>query len=137
MAYQSRFGRNSKKRLLECHPDLQRLFNEVIKHWNCAVITGHRGKLEQDQAFNEFRSKLKFPQSKHNKIPSRGTDVIPWFPEFPHIRWNDREAFYCFGGFVLGIAAVIGIKIRWGGDWDQDEELHDQSFFDLPHFELI
>jgi peptidoglycan L-alanyl-D-glutamate endopeptidase CwlK len=37
----------------------------------------------------------------------------------------------------MGIAAKMGIKIRWGGDWDRDEELHDQTFFDLPHFELI
>jgi len=131
------FGRNSTKQLSECHPDLQYLFNEVIRHWNCSVITGHRGEQEQNRAFREGRSKLKYPHSLHNKKPSRGADVIPWFPEPPHIRWNDREAFYCFGGFVLGVAAKMGIKIRWGGDWDQDEELHDQSFFDLPHFALV
>lgn len=133
MAY---FGKNSTKRLSECHPDLQLLFHEVIRHWNCAVLTGRRGEQEQNQTFREGRSKLKYPHSTHNKKPSRGADVIPWFPKPPHIRWNDREAFYCFGGFVLGIAAKMGIKIRWGGDWDRDEELHDQTFFDLPHFEL-
>ncbi len=131
------FGKNSTKRLAECHPDLQLLFHEVIKHWNCAVITGRRKEQEQNQAYHEGRSKIKYPHSTHNKTPSRGADVIPWFPKPPHIRWTDREAFYCFGGFVLGIAAKMGIKIRWGGDWDRDEELHDQNFFDLPHFELI
>ena len=76
------------------------------------------------------------PQSKYNKTPSLAADVVPWFKNSPHIRWEDREAFYCFGGFVLGVAAEMGLTIRWGGDWDRDEYLHDQSFFDLPHFEL-
>ena len=131
------FGRNSRNRLSECHPDLQELFNKVIRHLNCAVLTGRRGEQEQNQAFHEGRSKLAYPQSKHNKTPSLATDVVPWFKGPPHIRWDDREAFYFFGGFVLGVAAKMGIKIRWGGDWDRDGELHDQSFFDLPHFELI
>lgn len=134
MAY---FGKNSKSNLSECHPDLQNLFNEVIKHQNCAVIVGYRGEREQNQAFREGRSKLAYPDSKHNKKPSRGTDAIPWFENSPHIRWNDRERFYYFGGFVLGIANIMRINIRWGGDWDQDDELHDQTFFDLPHFELL
>ena len=131
------FGKNSKNRLSECHFGLQNLFNEVIKHYNCAIISGHRGEGEQDQMFHEGRSKLQYPHSKHNRKPSQASDVVPWFPERPHIRWDDNEAFYFFGGFVLGTAAKIGIKIRWGGDWDRDEDLHDQNFFDLPHFELI
>lgn len=131
------FGGNSTKQLSECHSDLQFLFHEVIIHWNCAVLCGHRGEQEQNRAFREGRSKLKYPHSKHNEKPSRAADVVPWFGKFPHIRWEDREAFYCFGGFVLGVAAKMGIEIRWGGDWDRDEELHDQTFFDLPHFELI
>jgi len=131
------FGKNSTKRLNECHPDLQLLFHEVIRHYNCAVITGRRGKEEQDQAYHEGRSKLEYPHSKHNRKPSWGIDVVPWFSDLLHIRWDDREAFYFFGGFVLGTAAKLGIKIRWGGDWDRDKELHDQNFFDLPHFELI
>lgn len=131
------FGKTSKKKLLECHPDLQRLFNEVIKHLNCAVITGHRGEQEQNQAFWENHSLFEYPQSKHNNIPSLASDVVPWFHIRPHIRWDNRDRFYCFGGFVLGIAAKMGINIRWGGDWDQDGNLHDQTFFDLPHFELV
>ena len=132
-----RYGKRSKGHLLECHSNLQLLFHRIIKHRNCAVLVGYRGKEEQNQAFCEGRSKLLYPQSKHNKGPSLAIDAVPWFSKYPHIRWNDREAFYCFGGFVLGVAASMGLEVRWGGDWDQDGELHDQTFFDLPHFELI
>jgi len=30
----------------------------------------------------------------------------------------------------------MGIRLRWGGDWDGDTELDDNKFDDLPHFEL-
>jgi len=64
------------------------------------------------------------------------TDAAPWFQEEPNIRWYDTKSFYHFAGFVLGIAAVMGIELRWGGDWDMDDDLHDQTFNDLVHFEL-
>lgn len=62
-----KFGTRSRSNLETCHENLQKLFNEVIKHYDCSVICGHRGQQEQDQAFHDGRSKLKFPQSKHNK----------------------------------------------------------------------
>ena len=130
------FSKSSKQKLSECHPKLQALFNEVIRYYDCAVIVGHRGEAQQNQAFIEGRSKFKYPQSKHNSMPSRAADVVPYFSNPPNIRWDDREKFYHFGGFVQGIAEKLGIDIRWGGDWDSDGELHDQTFFDFPHFEL-
>lgn len=130
------FGSRSRTNLSQAHPDLQKLFNEVIKHYDCAVICGRRDEEDQNKAYGEGRSKLQYPQSKHNKTPSLAVDVVPWFKNKPHIRWNDKEKFYEFGGFVQGVAAALWINIRWGGNWDMDDELKDQSFFDLPHFEL-
>lgn len=120
------------KNLSEAHPDLQRLFHEVIKHYDCTVIEGHRGEEEQNKAYHAGHSKLKFPQSKHNKMPSLAVDVCPY-----PIDWKDYKRFYYFGGLVKGIASQMGIKIRWGGDWDGDNQFTDQRFHDLPHFELV
>lgn len=130
------FGKRSRTNLLQAHPDLQKLFNEVIKYYDCAVICGHRNEEDQNKAYNEGRSKLQYPQSKHNKTPSLAVDVVPWFKNKPHIRWEDKEKFYEFGGFVQGVAAALGINIRWGGNWNKNDELHDQTFFDMPHFEI-
>lgn len=126
-----KFGTRSKKNLKEAHPDLQKLFKEVIKHYDCAVIEGHRSKEEQNKAYHAGKSKLKFPKSKHNKTPSLAVDVVPW-----PVDWNDYKQFYYFGGLVKGIAKQMNIDIRWGGDWDGDNSFKDQSFHDLPHFEL-
>lgn len=64
--------------------------------------------------------------------PSLAVDVAPY-----PIKWNDYLRFYAFAGFVLGTATEMGIKIRSGMDWDSDREFNDQSFHDLPHYELV
>ncbi len=46
------FGRRSKEQLSSCHPDLQKLFNEVIKHYDCTILEGHRSNEDQLKAFN-------------------------------------------------------------------------------------
>lgn len=125
------FGKASQEKLATCDPRLQKVFNEVIKHFDCTVIEGHRGEAAQNKAFAEGKSKLKYPQSKHNKTPSLAADVLPY-----PIDWNDTNRMRYFAGFVVGIAATMGIKLRWGGDWNQNTELKDNSFNDLPHFEI-
>lgn len=127
-----KFSSKSKAQLLTVHPELQRLFREVIKGYDCTIIQGHRGKEEQDEYFRTGRSKLQFPNSKHNKTPSLGIDVAPY-----PIDWNDLNRFYHFGGYVKGVADQLDINIRWGGDWDGDNDLQDQTFMDLVHFELL
>lgn len=131
------FSSASKARLATCHPDLQRLFNRVIQNRDCTIICGHRTKEAQDEAYRGGFSRLKFPESMHNLEPSAAVDVMPYFNCTPHIRWDDIESTYNFVGYVQGIADELGIEIRNGGDWNSDLNFHDQSFMDLPHYELI
>jgi len=126
------FGTKSAQNLLTCDIELQTLFNEVVKHFDCSVLCGHRAEEEQNEAFRNNGSTLKWPDSKHNRKPSKAVDVVPY-----PIDWEKLNRFYYFGGFVKGIADKLGIKIRWGGDWDNDTLTEDQKFKDLPHFELI
>ena len=126
-----RFGRRSKTNLNTCDEDLIFLFTEVVKYFDCSVLEGHRGKKLQNKFFKEGKSKLKFPEGNHNKKPSKAVDVVPYPIDF-----NDRERMTYFAGFVKGMAAVFGIPIRWGGDWNSNTEVKDNNFDDLPHFEL-
>ena len=126
-----KFSEKSRIVLKSCHPDLQRLFNEVIKHFDCTPLQGHRGKSQQDEYYRTGRSKVEYPMSKHNNFPSLAVDVAPY-----PIDWHDKERFYFFAGYVKGIASQMGIDLRWGGDWDSDTQVKDQTFMDLPHFEL-
>lgn len=126
-----KFSRTSLQRLETCHPDLQRLFKEVVKNYDCTILEGHRGKDDQDHYFGTGRSKLQWPRSKHNTKPSLAVDVAPY-----PINWDHKEQFYHFAGYVQAIADQMDIDLRFGGDWDQDKDLYDQSFFDLVHFEV-
>ncbi len=126
------FSPLSTTQLNSCHPDLVRLFTEVTKYADCTVLCGHRGQAEQDEAVRTGHSKTPWPRSKHNTEPSMAVDVVP----FP-IDWKDRTGMAHFAGFVQGVAAGLGIRVRWGGDWNGNFNLKDENFFDLPHFELV
>lgn len=126
------FGKTSAANLATCHPDLQRLMNEVIKHVDCSITCGHRGQVAQDKAFAEGKSKLKYPNGEHNKVPSNAVDVAPY-----PLNWNDAEAFTLLAGVIYGIACTMGIKIRLGADWDGDFNMLEHRFCDRPHVELI
>lgn len=126
------FGERSQAALTTAHPKLRALFEEVVKGVDCTVICGFRGQQEQDLAVAMGKSKKAWPESKHNAYPSLAVDVAP----FP-IDWKDEKRFYFFAGYVKRVAEEMGIKIRFGGDWDGDFDLKDQNFFDLDHFELV
>ena len=129
-----KFSKSSLKKLQTCHEDLQKIFLHVITHYDCTIVQGHRDKKTQNKYYNEGKSKLQWPNSKHNSNPSRAADVAPYIDG--EVSWN-KEQCYVFAGFVMGTAAMMRIPIRWGGDWDQDNNIHDQTFNDLVHFELI
>ncbi len=122
----------SQARLATCHLDLQRLFNEVIKTYDCSVICGHRGEADQEAAVEAGTSKTHWPHGKHNKTPSEAVDAMPC-----PIDWQDKERNYHFAGFVKGVAQGMGIKIRWGGDFNGDGNLHNDKLVDSPHFEIV
>ena len=126
-----KFGKRSKERLATCDERLQEVFNEVIQFVDCSVLEGHRSQERQDKLYDEGKTKVKYPNGRHNSSPSRAVDVTPY-----PVDWEDRERQTLFAGFVLGIARAKGIKLRWGGDWDMDFQVMDNRFDDFPHFEV-
>lgn len=133
------FSAKSERKLLECDHQIQKLFRAVVIHQDCTVLTGYRGQMEQDEFFRTKRSKVKWPDGKHNSRPSKAIDIAPY--PIPHKwgeeHWKDMVKFYEFAAIVRYEAKRLGIKIRWGGDWDGDGDYRDQKFDDLVHFELV
>lgn len=132
-----RYSAKSQSRLNTCHKDLKRIFGVVLMNFDHSIIEGHRGEEKQNQAYKEGKSKLKFPDSKHNVYPSMAVDAAPY-----PIEWKDRERFTYFAGYVMGVARMLynmemtDHLVRWGGDWDKDTQVKDNTFDDLVHFEL-
>ena len=125
------FSNSSKDKLSQCDTDLQAVFNYVIDVVDCTIITGRRDKYTQNELYRNAGSQLQYPDSKHNTSPAKAVDAAPY-----PIDWQDRERATLFAGFVMGAADVLGVKLRWGGDWDQDWQVKDNGFDDLWHFEL-
>ena len=126
-----RYSKKSKERLSSCDKRLQDVFNEVIKYVDCSILEGHRSKERQNKLYDENRTKVKYPNGRHNSSPSKAVDVTPY-----PVDWEDRERQTLFAGFVLGLARNMGIRLRWGGDWDMDFQVMDNRFDDFPHFEV-
>lgn len=124
------FSKLSAERLATCDERLQKLLREAIKHVDFTVLCGHRGEDEQEDAFRTGKSKVHWPDSKHNSRPSMAVDVAPY-----PIDWNDHKTFARLAGYIERIAQEQGVSIRWGGDFDGNWRSGD-SFVDLPHLEL-
>lgn len=121
----------SKERLSTCDVRLQEICNEVIKHIDFTVLIGYRDQKDQDLAFKNGTSKLKWPNSKHNSFPSKAVDIAPY-----PIDWHNRDRFCLLAGWMLCTAKQKGIKLRWGGDWNRNYNPKDETFQDFPHFEI-
>jgi len=136
------FSETSKRKLLTVDKQLQALFNEVIKHADCTIVCGLRTVDEQRMLYAQGRTmpgpiitncdgiRIRSNHQINDQGICTAVDVVP----FP-IDWKDRDRFYHFAGVVRGIAAMMEIPVEWGGDWDSDYILDDQSFYDLPHYQ--
>lgn len=134
------FSEASKEKLATCSHLLRVLFGRVIEVVDCTILEGHRGQELQDRYFAEGKSKVRWPDGAHNDRFSRAVDAAPYPILWPDPKLKtyakDLARWYYFGGVVKGVASGLGISIRWGGDWDSDNVFNDQTFDDLPHFEL-
>jgi peptidoglycan L-alanyl-D-glutamate endopeptidase CwlK len=110
------------KRIRECAEPLQAIAHELIKEMDITVLCGYRGKDAQNLAFQEKRSKFRFPNSKHNVKPSLAIDLAPY-----PLDWDNTDRFKEMCARVELIAMRLGIDIKLGRDF---------SFVDWPHIQL-
>lgn len=140
-----KFSETGKTLLNQCHPDLQLIANTAIVYFDFTILPETiRTKEQQEQFLKEGKSKtlnskhLKKFFKEYNCEYARALDVAPY-----PIDWNDRERFCYLAGVFLGISEFlfsigkIKHKIKWGGDWNINRKTKDESFSDLPHFELV
>jgi len=136
------FGARSMDRYLTLDGRLQRVLARALLVMDFSIISGLRGPEEQDRLVVEGFSKLEWPLSKHNRIeegePSLAVDVAPYENG---INWEDSRAFTRLAVVLFSMAAVEGVKLRWGGNWNQDWRLVKarprQRWNDWGHFEIV
>lgn len=116
------------KRLDTVHEDLRKVVEEASKYMDIIVVCGYRSKEEQDKAFASGNSKVRFPNSKHNVMPSNAVDCAPCNKTGTSINWMLTTDFKKMGKILKAAAIKLGVEVEWGGDW--------KKFKDYPHLEL-
>lgn len=129
MAAHHRWGRGSQIHRAELRPELQQFVDELLKRspTDLTITDGHRDRAGQDAAFNAKKSRARWGQSPHNRLPSFAVDVAI-LDGNGQIPWNDRAAWDAHGELGEQVARDLGLAITWGGRFE--------GFFDGPHFEL-
>lgn len=158
-----RFGRSSTERLAQLHPDLRSVLTAAIQVKDFSIIEGYRDRETQDRYFDTGVSHLQFPDSLHNRNPALAVDIWPFVTHIGGVKVNAalngsrqqiaelalttglgkrliedyiKEEFHLLQGVVMGIAHSLGIKLRFGLDWNGNCDRMDQKLHDLPHLEL-
>jgi len=126
------FSALSEQRLASCDPRLQAILKEAIRHVDFTIMCGFRGPDEQEDAYRTGRSKVRWPNSKHNRKPSVAVDLAPY-----PVDWTDTARFARLAGYIERIAHEQGVKLRWGGDFDMDGRTAGEKLVDMPHLEII
>jgi hypothetical protein len=136
------FDANSQRHFQTLCPELQEILFEAIQKVKFRILEGHRNEAAQNRAFDEGRSKLRWPKGNHNKFPSDAVDVIPESSQIGDTySWKDVVAFGRLMGYLQAIADRKEIKLRFGLDWDGDWRTvgqdPDEKFLDAPHVEVV
>jgi len=132
----------SLKNLEGVHPDLVAVVERAIQitEQDFMVIEGVRTQARQDELWAQGRTKPGQIVTWTKDASSHGigkdgfghaVDVCP----FP-VDWNDLKKFDTISKAMFAAANDLGVRLRWGADWDMDGNPRERGESDSPHFEL-
>jgi len=102
-----KFGKKSLENLSTCHPDLIEIAERVVVDMDISCQSGMRGEVEQDILYKKGYSKLKYPESAHNNIPSLAGDFVPC-PSY----WNSIPELVRMRELFSYWAGMLGYKLK-------------------------
>lgn len=140
-----KLGGRSKEKLKDVKPALAKVVARAIElsEVDFTVVQGNRTQKYQDELYAQGRTKpgpIVTKTRKSNHIGGGAVDLYPWINGKPYMpdrpTKKDFEMFKKIKVAMFAAAAEQGTSIRWGADWDKDGATDDETFVDMPHFEL-
>ena len=135
------FSAKSREHLLNARGGLRSVMNLALGRGviDFAIIESIRDQGEQNRLYALDRSKVQWPDSKQNvRDPDelcRALDAVPFVDG--KVSWNHLHC-CVLAGVILSAASAVGVRVRWGGDWNMNgEPITDQEFQDLVHYEEV
>jgi peptidoglycan L-alanyl-D-glutamate endopeptidase CwlK len=154
-------GENSKKQYDTLHPDLQVIIDHGLQQCvvDMTLVEGHRPVQKQFEYFKKGREFKNgrwevvnkkaiitnvdghYIKGKHNHTPSIAVDFCAYVPNKPQLAWDAVHLTYIAASLItiadsLYKEGTITHTLRWGGNWDKDGDLADNTLYDRPHVEL-
>jgi peptidoglycan L-alanyl-D-glutamate endopeptidase CwlK len=136
-----RLSDRSKRNLIGVHPDMVAVVTRAIEisPADFMVIEGVRTPERQKELYAQGRTKpgkrvtwtLNSNHFKQSDGFGRAVDLLP-----EPYDWKDPGQFDKVARAMREAGKQLGVKIRWGGDWDQDGRAREKGETDSPHFEL-
>lgn len=112
-----------EEKLEKAHPALAVWFHkQKAKNPKLHVSWSYRDKDNQEEAYSEGRTKLHYPNSKHNKLPAEALDLFELNEQSIAI-WNPMTF-----ADIAAQSEKDGDPIMWGGRW--------KTIGDTDHFQF-
>lgn len=136
-----KFGTRSEIRLRGVDQHLVAVARRAIANSpvDLTIVEGRRTTERQAQLYAQGRT-TPGPivswtlRSKH--IDGKAIDIAPLKAD-GSVDWDNKQAFLDMSKLMFEAAQSLGVKIRWGADWDQDGRPYEKGEYDGPHFELV
>lgn len=127
-----KLGKSSLKKLEGIDADLVSVVKKAITitEIDFTVVEGLRTAERQARLLASGASKTL--NSRH--ITGHAVDLAPWVDG--KTPWKDLEAFKKVSSAMFQAADELGVLIQWGGDWDLDGDSSDESYLDMPHWQI-
>lgn len=129
------WGARSLSHRAQLDPALAELFDRALElsPFDLSITASHRTLCEHE-ALPPGATQVSWENSKHSSLPSLAGHLDPY-----PIDYNDWLRYYVLAGVVMSAAKELCMLdvVRWGGDWDRDLHLAEETFRDLAHWELI
>lgn len=136
-----RFGSRSETNLVGVNAGLVKVVRLalIISNVDFAVIEGLRSKERQRALYAQGRTapgKI-VTWTLHSKhINGNAVDLLPINPATNKPDWDFAVGFREVSDAMFAAADRLGIRIRWGKDWNGNGIAGEKGETDTPHFEL-
>lgn len=146
------------ERLMGLHPDLKKVVEKAAEKISLHVLEGVRSTAACYENYGKGRTEA---QCKKAGVPAGYANPkaakVTWLTNplnskhraqkdgYGHavdlgpvpMQWEDLKAFDAIAVEMFAAAKELGVKIRWGADWDADGKKRERGESDSPHFELV
>lgn len=127
----NKYGTRSKQVRSELTPTLRIIFDTVLERMDHSLVCGFRPENEQNMAFAAGASKLRWPNSKHNRKPSPAVDADP-YPLKKGAAGKEQSIY--FAGYVQGVSDIL---FKLGETRRRTRNLGNTSLGDWRHTEEV